>query len=426
LACARQAVEIAPQSAEAHNALGGAHQSLGHQDEALRAFATAAELPGTVREEALLGVAMVLMEAGRKEEALAAFGRVLEAFPHSHRVLAARADLKTFVAGDPDIATMEALLAEGERRPIADRMGAHFALGKAYLDSGDSARAFRHFDAGNRHKRANTDYDSASAAAWLKDIADIFTAESMGRYADAGAPGDLPIFVIGMPRSGTTLVEQILSSHSQITGAGELAAFRLAVEGTGSKYPDLMRTLARDDLHRLGEDYLARTRPLAGASARLVDKMPANFIHAGLIALALPQARIVHCRRDPVDTCLSCYTKLFAGDQKFAYDQTELGEFYRAYEGLMTHWRTVLPADRFIEVDYENVVDDLETEARRLVAFTGLPWEDACLSFHENRRVVRTASVNQVRQPIYRTSKGRWRKYADHLGPLLAALGIAP
>lgn len=165
---------------------------------------------------------------------------------------------------------------------------------------------------------------------------------------------------------------------------------------------------------------------LAEGSVRLVDKMPANFLYAGLIPAILADARIIHCRRNPVDTCLSCYSKQFAGDQPFAYDHAELGQFYRAYEELMAHWREVLPADRMIEVDYEVVVDDLEGEARRLIDFLGLAWDDACLSFHQNRRVVRTASVNQVRQPIYTTSKGRWRKHADYLGPLLASLGLQP
>ena len=152
--------------------------------------------------------------------------------------------------------------------------------------------------------------------------------------------------------------------------------------------------------------------------------MPANFLHAGLIHLILPNARIIHARRDPVDTCLSCYSKLFGGEQAFSYDQAELGRFYRDYQALMAHWRNVLPASHFIEVDYENVVEDIEREARRMLEFLGLDWEPACLDFHQTKRPVRTSSVNQVRQPVYKTSAGRWRKHAEHLGPLLAALGI--
>jgi hypothetical protein len=363
------------------------------------------------------------MEAGCKEEALAAFDRVLATFPGSVHALATRADVKTFKADDPDLAAIEAVLAEGQGRALADRLSAHFALGKAYLDIGDSARAFQHLDAGNRWKRATFSYDPEAADRWLQRIADTFTPEFLDQRQGAGTPTELPVFIIGMPRSGTTLVEQILSSHPQVVGAGELPALRLIVEGSGA-FPQDMKTMTRDDMARLGQHYLARVTALAQGRLRLVDKMPINFFYAGLISLILPGARIIHCRRDPVDTCLSCYTKHFAGEMLFAYDQVELGAFYRAYQRLMAHWAQVLPAEHYLEVDYEAVVDDLEGEARRLIGFLGLPWDEACLRFHDNRRVVRTASVNQVRQPIYTTSKGRWHRYANHLGPLLAALGV--
>jgi tetratricopeptide (TPR) repeat protein len=423
LECARQAVALAPRSAEAHLALGQVLQTLGRPDEALAHFDQAAELPGTVAEEALTGRATLLMEAGRKEEAITAFDQVLASFPGSARALVARADAKTFKAEDPDLAAIEAVLAEGEGRSLADRVSAHFALGKAYLDIGDSARAFEHLDAGNRQKRATFSYEPAATDSWLQRIADTFTPELLGQLQGAGAQAELPVFIIGMPRSGTTLVEQILSSHPQVVGAGELSALRLTVEGSGA-FPQAMKTMTPDDMARLGQQYLARVTPLAQGRLRLVDKMPSNFFYAGLIPLMLPGARIIHCRRDPVDTCLSCYTKQFAGEQMFTYDQAELGAFYRAYQSLMAHWAQVLPAERYLEVDYEAVVDNLKGEARRLIRFLGLPWDKACLRPHDNRRVVRTASVNQVRQPIYTTSKGRWHRHASQLGPLLAALGV--
>ncbi|MFM0593946.1 tetratricopeptide (TPR) repeat protein [Paraburkholderia bryophila] len=420
---ARQAVALAPHHAEAHNVLGQALQSQGRIDEALSAFETAAGLPGTVAEEALISRAHLLMEAGRKEEALAGFERALATFPGSVRALASRAHVKTFEADDADIVAMEAVLAETEGRPLPERIDAHFALGKAYLDTGDAQRAFHHFDSGNRQKRASITYDATATAGWMKRIAETLTPERLAGFQGAGAPSDLPVFVIGMPRSGTTLIEQIVSSHPQVTGGGELSVLRSVIEGRGA-FPDSIGTMTRDDAAHLGHAYLARVNPLALGRLRLVDKMPANFFYTGLIPAILPGARIIHCRRDPVDTCLSCYTRQFGGEQPFTFDQAELGAFYRSYEGLMAHLRDVLPAERFIEVDYESVVDDLEGEARRLIAFLGLPWDDACLNFHENRRVVRTASVDQVRQPIYKTSRGRGRQYADHLGPLLSALGV--
>ncbi|MFL9946951.1 sulfotransferase [Paraburkholderia agricolaris] len=427
LAFARQAVTIAPKSAEAHNTLAVVLQVLGQTDEALAQFEQAAHLPGAVAEEALVGRATLLMEAGRKDEAMAAFERALEAFPGSIQTLAGRADARTFKSGDPDIAALEACLAEGERCSLTDRISAHFALGKAYLDIRDPARAFHHLDAGNRQKRATFTYDGAASGHWMKRIAEAFTPELYARLQGAGKPSALPVFIVGMPRSGTTLIEQIVSSHPQVTGAGELSALRLVVDGSGL-FPEKVKTLAGQGaaqfLDHLGQAYLSRVAPLAEGRARLVDKMPGNFLYAGLIPLILPGARVIHVRRDPVDTCLSCYTKLFGGEQQFTYNQSELGVFYRHYERLMAHWREVLPSERFIEVDYETVVDNLEGEARRLVDFLGLPWDAACLSFHDNRRVVRTASVNQVRQPIYKTSKGRWQAYAGYLAPLLEALGV--
>ncbi|MGN6653468.1 sulfotransferase [Trinickia sp.] len=428
LAIARHAVALAPRNAEAHYALALALQDLSLTDEALGAYEQAATLPGTVAEAALVGRATLLLEAGRNHEALAAFEQALARFPDSAQALAARAELHTFTANDPEIGKLEAYLAQGERRPLADRVAAHFALGKAYLDTTHPEQAFRHLEAGNRSKRASFDYDGEQIGRWMEDLRTIFTPERYSRLAGLGQASALPVFVIGMPRSGTTLIEQILSSHPQVAGAGELSALRLSIDEIG-RFPDCVVALdgepdAQAKLRQCAQAYLARLAPLAGGRPHVVDKMPGNFLYAGLIPSILPGARIIHVRRDPVDTCLSCYTKLFAGHQPFAYDLAELGTFYRHYERLMAHWRELLPRDVFIETEYEAVVDDLEGEARRLIGWLGLPWDEACLSFHRNRRVVRTASVNQVRQPIYATSKGRWRAYAPYLGPLLEVLGI--
>jgi tetratricopeptide (TPR) repeat protein len=424
LSYARQALVLAPDSADVNNTLGQILQALGQHEEALRQFDQAAALPGAVAEEALVGRASLFVEMGRKEEALAAFDQALAAFPQSVRILASRSDSKTFVAGDADIAAMEAVLKQGETRPLTERMAIHFALGKAYLDLGDSDRAFLHLDQGNHLKRSTFNYDATATGTWFRQIAASFSAAQLQRFPGAGAVSELPVFIIGMPRSGTTLLEQILASHPQVHGAGELTALRMVVEGLGH-YPADVAHLGAGDLTRLGENYLGRVQGLAQGKVRLLDKMPANFFYAGLIPMILPGARIIHCRRDAVDTCLSCYTKQFAGEQLFSYEQSELGQFYRDYQQLMAHWRQILPAQQFIEVDYESVVDDLETQARRLLAFLDLPWDAACLNFHETRRVVRTASVNQVRKPIYTSAKNRWQAHAAHLGPLLAALGVS-
>lgn len=419
----KRAIEIAPESADARNTHGQILQAMGRFEDALGAFEQAASLPGLAKEGALVNRAVLYMESGRKEEALAAFGRVLEAFPRSAQALFNRSDLKTFTAGDPDLQNIEDILRDGGGLSLADCQALHFALGKAYMDIGNSERAFYHLGEGNRSKRSTFHFDMDATAEWMGRIAKVFSPQLFKSNRGTGNPSSLPVFIVGIPRSGTTLIEQILASHSLVHGAGELSQLQRIVDALGS-YPNDVAKIDKAAWERIGRDYLARVEPLAQGRRHVVDKMPANFLHAGLIRLALPNARIIHCRRDPVDTCLSCYTKLFTAEQLFTYDLTELGRFHVAYQELMAHWRSVLPKDRFIEVDYEAVIDDLEGQARRLIDFLGLPWEDACLRFHETRRTIRTASVNQVRRPIYKSSMGRWKAHARYIEPLLTALGV--
>lgn len=423
VASARQALAIAPDSANAHKILGKALQALGQYNEAEQAYIQAAALPGTVAEEALIARAVLLMEIGDKAAATAAFEQALQRFPDSPRVIAARCDNKFYRADDPDIAVMESALAGEPPLPVNEKMMLHFSLGKAWLDVGDSDRAFSHLHQGNAFKRASFHYDAAHTDAWVKNIAAVFTPALMAQFRAAGTASNRPVFIVGMPRSGTTLIEQILASHPDIYGAGELRALNRAVTRKG-RFPDDVPRWSRSDFAYIGADYLEQVSQLAPDALRVIDKLPANFLYAGLIPLLLPGARIIHCRRDPVDTCLSCYSKLFAGEQLFAYQLDELGQFYRAYQELMAHFRQLLPPENFIEVDYEAVVEDLEGQARRLIDFMNLPWDDACLTFHETRRTVRTASVAQVRQPIYTSSRGRWQRHAAHLDPLLNALGM--
>lgn len=409
LDAARRAVAALPNSADAHNALGEVQQAGNRFHEALASFDKAAQLPGTVAESAFLNRANLLAEISRSGEALAAFDAVLSGNPHCAAAWSGRANHKTFTAGDPDVVRMEALLSSGDVQALNDRMSLHFSLGKAYLDGGDFPRAFHHLGEGNRMKRATFAFDAEAASQWMQGIAKTFSAPLLKKFNGAGDPSDMPIFVLGMPGSGTSLMQQILASHPMVQGGGELRALQGLVEGL-SEYPAAVKQITPDFLARLGESYLARVAPLVQGRRHIVDKMTANFLHAGLIRLILPNARIIHCRRDPVDTCLSCYTKLFRAEQPFAYDLKELGTFHRAYQSLTAHWRKILPKDRFIEVDYEAMVDDPEGQSRRLVDFLGLPWDDACF--------------DQMRQPIHETSFGRWQNHAAHLQPLLAALGI--
>ncbi|MEN3752073.1 sulfotransferase [Mangrovibacter sp. SLW1] len=423
VAVAQKSLAIVPGNANTHKVLGKALQGLGQYEEAEQAYNHAAELPGTVAEEALVARAVLLMEIGNKEAADTVFEQALKRFPDSHRVLAARCDNKFYQSGDPDIDVMENALAREPALPLNEQMLLHFSLGKAYLDCRNSERAFSHLDRGNAFKRATFSYDAEQISTWMKSVADVFTPALMERFKGAGVASDRPVFIIGMPRSGTTLVEQILSSHPDVYGAGELGALGRAVERVG-RFPDAVTNWSNTQFINIAADYLEQIDNLAPDAPRVIDKLPGNFLYAGLIPLLLPGARIIHCRRDPVDTCLSCYSKLFSGEQLFAYQLDELGQFYLDYQTLMAHFRQILPQECFIEVDYEAVVDDLESQARRLIDFINLPWDGACLAFYETRRIVRTASVAQVRQPIYTSSRGRWHRHAEHLGPLLDVLGV--
>jgi len=426
LEAAERAIAAAPENAEAHNSHGLILQALGRPLEARAAYDRAAGLPGTAAEQALINRAILHMEQGETAAAEAAFDGVTTLFPRSASAWFNRADVRKFERDDPAIHAMRNLLDSGEDIAANDRMLLHFALGKAYLDIGDSERAVGHLDEGNRMKRATISYDPAGVSKWMANVAAMFTPALLARLGGAGAASQVPVFVVGMPRSGTTLVEQILASHNAIHGAGELGHVQSMVTGLG-EFPAFVEKLAPEQLRELGQSYLDKVGKLArGGKRHVVDKMPVNFVYAGLIRLILPEARIIHCRRDPVDTCLSCYSKLFAAEQSFSYDQTEVGLFHRDYQKLMAHWRAVLPATHFLEVDYESVVDDVEAQARRMLEFLGLDWDPACVEFHKTKRPVKTASVNQVRRPVYRSSAGRWKQHAGQLGPLLAALEVVP
>jgi tetratricopeptide (TPR) repeat protein len=420
---ARRAEVAAPEAPEAHNAIGQVHQAMGAFEPALAAYERAAALPGPAQMDAIGNRGALYMEFGRQDEARKAMAAAAQAFPSAPGLLMSQTELRRLEPGDPLIERMQALLAR-EGSSLSDRVTLHFGLGKAFLDLGDSAQAFAHYDEANRLKRSTFDYDADANERWIAAIAGGFSAGMLEAKAGHGARSELPVFVVGMPRSGTTLVEQVIASHPMAHGAGELRRLHALIDQLGA-YPEGFADLQPPQLQALGQAYLDHVTPLAGGSARVVDKMPSNFLHCGAIRLTLPDARIVHCRRDPVDTCLSCYTKLFAGEQAFTYDQTELGRHHRAYQRLTAHWRALLPASHFLEVEYEAMVADLEGQARRILGFIGLPWDEACLRFHETSRPVRTASVNQVRQPIYATSVGRWRRHAAQLGPLLDALEIS-
>jgi hypothetical protein len=309
------------------------------------------------------------------------------------------------------------------------RISLHYALGKAYDDLKEYDKAFPQFLEGARIKRSKLQYNADDDVARSRRITELCDKSFIEKLRGAGDPSSLPIFVLGMPRSGTTLTEQIVASHPDVFGAGELRDLMEVAQQmpTSQKnflsYPDNLAALSREDVSRWGSDYVARLRKRAPGAKHITDKMPANYMALGLIPLLLPNAKIIHVKRNPVDTCVSCFTRLFNRHQDATYNLTELGRHYVNYAKLMEHWRDVLPEGSFIEVQYEDIVADMEGQARRLIHFCGLEWNDACLDFHKNTRKIRTASVTQVRQPIYNSSVERWRHYEKYLDPLLKELG---
>lgn len=364
-----------------------------------------------------------------------ALGRTDRAEAHYRKAIALKPDYAEayfnlagsvkFVPGDPVIGALEGLLAKPDLAR-GDRVFLNFAAGKLFDDLGDYDRAFEHYRKGNAARRAEP--NPAYASASIDAIIAVFTADLLRRRAAEGSPSDLPIFVVGVPRSGTTLVEQILASHPQVHGAGELSDIDAIAKAfpehapDHADYPACMATVGTAPLRGLADAYLRRLAEEAPGAGRIVDKAPLNFRHLGMIALMFPKARIVHCRRDPLDTCVSCYFQNFARGQEYSFDLRELGRFYRDYRRLMAHWAQVLPT-AVLEVPYEALVADREQVSRALLAFCGLDWDPACADFHRTVRPVGTASRWQVRQPIYRSSVARWRRYEKQLQPLIEALG---
>ena len=414
LAAAHAAIAAEPASAAAWLQQGHALRELGRIEAAMAAYGKAREL-SPQSADPLVALATLQQESGAGPQAMATVESALAIAPDHVGAWSLRAGLKRFAPGDPDLAALAALATTQAGRPD-DRITVQFALAKALKDTGASDAAFAWLDRANADHRARIAYDVETDVAAMAAIAATFRSSGDG----GGDRALRPIFIVGMPRSGTTLVEQILGSHPAIHAGGEMKHLDLVLMDHFGGVPDpqALAGLDRATLDTLAHAYLRRTRADAPQGARVTDKMPSNFRHAGLIHRLFPGAVIVHCRRMPHDTCLSIYATRFAQGQHFAYDLKELGAYYRAYQGLMAHWHAVLPANVLIEVDYEAVVADLESQARRLIAACGLPWDQACLAFHRAPRPIRTASVNQVRQPLYASSVERWRPYAHHLAPL--------
>ena len=380
----------------------------------------------------------VLKTLGEQGEAIAAYRAAVTHQPAMGEAWWSLANLKTVKLDADDIARMEAALAglageaqqEGAGRQ-EDVFHLHFSLGKAYEDARDYAQSFRHYELGNQLRRTLIRHDAAEFSAEVAATARTFTSGLIAEMGSGGCAAEDPIFIVGLPRSGSTLVEQILSSHSAIEGTMELAemmviASRLQSRVDEGEFPDfaaMVRSLTAADRLRLGEEYIERTRVHRKTDRpRFTDKMPNNWQHVGLIKLILPNAKIVDARRHPMSCCFSGWKQHFARGQTFSYDLTDIGRYYRDYVGLMAYYDAAEPG-AVHRVIYEDMVADTEAQVRQMLDYLGLPFEESCLEFHRNTRAVRTASSEQVRQPIYKDAVEHWKAYAEWLGPLEAALG---
>ncbi len=419
-----RAIELEPEFAVAHYNLGILLQERGDIDRAIARYRQAlAYRPDYL--EALNNLGSCLRTQGFVDEAKATFERVLQLQPLQIEAHCNLAQFKTYRADDPHVAQLLSQQHRVSSLPVEGRSRYWFTIGKMLEDAGRHDESFGAYAEGNRIKNASTHWDEAAHLALQRRIIGTFTRNHLAAHAVApAADGPTPVFIVGMPRSGTSLLEQVLATLPTVHGAGELTwlpeTLHVDHERGPDGFPQTLAGYSTDEYLQLGRRHVERLRELAPHASHVVDKLPDNFQHLGLIHLMFPGARIIHSMRDPMDSCFSCFSRLFIGDNlAYTYDLEATGRYWVTYHEVMRHWRAVLPSGRILDVSYETMVSDFENQARRLVEYLGLPWDERCLEFHENRRIVRTASVAQVRRPIYRTSVARWKHYERHLGALL-------
>jgi tetratricopeptide (TPR) repeat protein len=420
------AMRINPDKANPHTAAGTATAMAGRHEQALDFFNEALKRdPGS--PGALAGIGNILKTIGDQEAAIRSYRECIKHNDEHGDTYWSLANLKTFRFDESEIAAMEKHAANEELSDEA-RTGFLFSLGKASEDAGDCDKAFAYYDHGNRLRRQNESYDPVQTIDEHDEFIRVFSEEALRENEDHGHRGDTPIFIMGLPRSGSTLIEQILASHSQVEGTHELPDLSRVARKVGndtankSAYPAAVFDGDIKRLNDYGADYLRRTeRHRELKTPYFTDKMPNNFIHVGFVHVILPDAKIIDARRHPLDSCLGSFKQLFARGQPFTYDLYELGEYYLQYVRIMDHWNEVLPG-KVLRVQYEEVVGDLDTQVKRMLDHCGLPFEESCLRFYESDRAVKTASSEQVRKPIYSSSVQLWRRYEEHLGPLIEVL----
>ncbi|WP_233829657.1 tetratricopeptide repeat-containing sulfotransferase family protein [Paraburkholderia sp. ZP32-5] len=429
----REAIARDPDNADSHHGLGWTLEQTHRLEAAVHAYREAARLNPSA-DGSSNNMGNCLQALGRFDEAHDAYRRAINGAPRVPLYYRNFVQTKRLSADDPVFAQLEQLAGDAASLSRSDQAEVHFAYGAALSGVGRNDASFDHLLKGNALYRAGMRYNETESLGLFARLPELFSADLFAAARGFGDPSAAPIFIVGMPRSGSTLIEQILASHPKVFGAGERTEFGEAlVTGIRRDADDPLRI----DIEALPEGNPARWRALGADYLRLMqrvraeigpevthftDKYPFNFINVGLIHLALPNARFIHSRRSPLQTCLSIFSRIFH-DVPFGYELGELGRYYRAYDALMAHWRRVLPEGVMIEIAYEELVDDLEANVRRMLAHCGLEWDPRCLAFHQTTRRVSTASSAQVRRPLYRTSIRRWQPREDLLEPLLTALG---
>lgn len=453
----REAIRLRPGMVKAHDALGQMYLSVGYLDRAFSVYQAAIILHPD-ESDLHFQLAAVLTSMGRNEEAKKSLQRVLELSPGNPQVIARQVKVLERTGDvaeaydllrplleceepDVDVVLAYAVLAKhlghqsqvrellesvlSRQMPVEQCKSVHFALGKLCDEGKDYEQAFAHWQSANNLARQK--HDPKKNAQMFADLKTAFSAENCSRRPRATNQSALPVFIVGMPRSGTSLVEQILASHPEVHGAGELNDIsdlinRLASQAGWQAYLRSLDVIKAEQVDELAQSHLINLAAFSPQSSRVTDKMPHNFRNLGMIDMLFPGARVIHCLRDPVDTCLSIYSLPFTANHAYASDLVQLGMYYRQYQDLMAHWKKVLRIP-ILEVQYEEIVANQEEMSRKMIEFCGLAWDARCLRFHETKRVVITPSCDQVRQPIYKKSVARWKNYERHLGPLIAALG---
>ena len=424
--CYRSALKSDPENAAVWAGLANAYALASYPEQSLAAFEKSLDLkpdaPG-----AQMSFAHSLKTLGRQDQAVQAYRAAVRLKPDFGEAYWSMANLKAFRFDDAEVAAMRKQLDQGDLGASAE-IHFSFALAKALEDNGDYDGAWHYYDSGNRKQRMQVTHDPLGMEKRHNEIIEIFTAAYLAEHAGNGCEAADPILIVGLPRSGSTLVEQILASHSQVEGTSELPILNNLANSIGRYRPDnalfpkSVLVLKNRDWTAYGQQYMDDAKRHRSSEAPFfTDKLPNNFPFIGLLHLILPNAKVINARRHPLDNCLGAYKQLFARGQHFTYDMEELAHYYRCYDRMVSHWHSVLPG-KVLDVHYEDTVNDTEWQVRRILAHCGLPFEDRCLRFHETRRAVKTASSEQVRQPIYTSALGMWRNYGRHIGLWIDAL----